>query len=266
MAQEKWLIDGPKVIDLENIHRLKVGLVGGHIDIVGHDEPGIRVEVHSVDGRDLLVKVDGDRLEIDHPQLRWDNWIEAFKNFGSRIRAEVSVLVPRQVAVTLGVVSAEALVAGIEADVQLNTVSGDLVADGLTGRLTANSVSGEVTIRDHTGPVGVNTVSGDVIASGAVAKFEVDGVSSEVMLDATGIPDKVSVNTVSGGVTARFAPETPASYTVQTVGGKLHFDAQSITITKGRYTARHGDLDGKWTDVRVNTVGGDVSILHTVRA
>jgi hypothetical protein len=46
MAQEKWLVDGPKVIDLENIDRLKVSLVGGHVDIVGHDEPGVRVEVH----------------------------------------------------------------------------------------------------------------------------------------------------------------------------------------------------------------------------
>jgi len=266
MAQEKWLVDGPKVIDLENIRKLKVGLVGGHIDIVGHDEPGVRVEVHSVTGRDLLIKLDGDRLEIDHPQLRWDNWIDAFKNFGARIKAEVSVLVPRDIALTLGVVSAEALVSGLETDAQLNTVSGDIVADGLTGKLTANSVSGEVTVRDHAGPVGINTVSGDVIASGAITRFAVDGVSSEVMLDAAGVPDEVKVNTVSGAVTARFEPDAPASFTVQTVGGRLQLDAQSISIVKGRYTARHGELDGRWTDVRINTVGGDISILHAVRA
>jgi len=266
MAQEKWLIDGPKTIDLENVRRLKVGLVGGNIDIVAHDEPGIRVEVHGVTGRELLVKLDGDRLEIDHPQLRWDNWIEVFKNFGSRITAEVSVLVPRGTQLTLGVVSASALVAGLEADVQLNTVSGDLVADGTTGKLTVNSVSGEVTIRDHAGPVGVNTVSGDVIASGAITKLDADGVSSEIMLDATGVPDAVRVNTVSGAVTARFEPEAPGSFTVQTVGGKLQLDARSVSVVKGRYTARHGELDGRWTDVRINTVGGDVSILHAVRA
>ncbi len=266
MAQEKWLVDGPKVIDLENVRRLKVSLVGGHVDVVGHDEPGVRVEVHSVKGRDLLVRLDGDRLEIDHPQLRWDNWIDAFKSFGSSIKAEVSLLVPRDIALTLGVVSADALVAGLETDALLNTVSGDLVADGLSGKLTANSVSGEVTARDHAGPVGINTVSGDVIASGAITRFDVDGVSSEVMLDATGIPDTVHVNTVSGPVTARFEPDAPASITVQTVGGKLQLDATSISVVKGRYTARHGELDGQWTDVRINTVGGDVSILHAVRA
>lgn len=265
MAQEKWLVDGPKVIDLENIQRLKVGLVGGHVDIVGHDEPGVRVEVHSVAGRELLIQLDGDRLEIDHPQLRWDNWIDAFKNFGGNIKAEVSVLVPREVALTLGVVSAEALVAGLEAGAQLNTVSGDIVADSLSGKLSVNSVSGEITIRDHAGEIGINTVTGDVIATGAITKFDADGVSSEVLLDATGIPDSVRVNTVSGAVTARFDPESPASYTVQTVGGKLQLDAQSITVSKGRFTGRHGSLEQRWTDIRVNTVGGDISILHTVR-
>ena len=114
--------------------------------------------------------------------------------------------------------------------------------------------------------MGVNTVSGDVIASGAITRFDADGVTSEIMLDATGIPDSVRVNTVSGAVTARFEPETPASYTVQTVSGKVQLDAQSVSVTKGRFTARHGDLEGRWADVRINTVGGDINLLHAVRS
>jgi hypothetical protein len=78
MAQEKWLINGPKVIDLDLVRTLKVSLVGGQIDIVAHDEPGARVEVHSVSGKDLKVSIDGDTLEIDHPQLAWDNFLDVF--------------------------------------------------------------------------------------------------------------------------------------------------------------------------------------------
>ena len=48
MAQEKWLVDGPKVIDIDGINKLKVGLIGGQVNIVGHDEPGVRIEVNSV--------------------------------------------------------------------------------------------------------------------------------------------------------------------------------------------------------------------------
>ncbi len=79
MAQEKWLVDGPKTIDIDSARTLKVGLIGGQIDIVAHDEPGVRVEVHSVSGKELKVSVDGDTVEIDHPQLGWDNWIDVFR-------------------------------------------------------------------------------------------------------------------------------------------------------------------------------------------
>ena len=67
----------------------------------------------------------GDAVEIDHPQLRWDNFLEVFRNFGaSGPKAEISVAVPRSVALTLGVVSASALVSGIRNDARLNTVLG----------------------------------------------------------------------------------------------------------------------------------------------
>ena len=40
MAQEKWLIEqGPKTIDIGAIRSLKVGLIGGRIDVIGHAEP-----------------------------------------------------------------------------------------------------------------------------------------------------------------------------------------------------------------------------------
>src|ERR1700704_6274049 len=135
MALDKWLIQPgeTKVIDIDLVRSLKVSFVGGQIDIIGHDEPGARVEVHSISGRDLKVSLDGDRLEIDHPQLRWDNYIEVFKSLRSNAKADVSVLVPRDVALKFGIVSASALVSGLVTDARLSTVSGDLVVDGLSG-------------------------------------------------------------------------------------------------------------------------------------
>ncbi len=168
MTPEKWLIQPgqTRVIDLEDISALKVGLVGGQIDIVGRDEPGVRIEVHAVTGKDLRVEAADGRVEIDHPQLRWDNFLEVFRHFGtSGPKAEISVAVPRETALTLGVVSASALVSDLVGEAKLNTVSGDLIIDGLRGDLTLNSVSGDVQARGLDGSLSANSVSGDVAAT-----------------------------------------------------------------------------------------------------
>src|SRR4051795_8061996 len=175
MSDEEWLVEGPKTIDVEGVDRIKVGLIGGQVDVVAHDEPGARVEVHSVSGRPLRIAVKDGRLEIDHPQLRWDDWLASMRAFNSSARADVSVLVPRDVAVKLGVVSASALVSGVRGAAVLSTVSGELVADALVGDLQLNAVSGEMSVRDHDGAVAAHTVSGGVTASGHITDFSSDG-------------------------------------------------------------------------------------------
>jgi DUF4097 and DUF4098 domain-containing protein YvlB len=266
MAQEKWLVDGPKTIDIDSARTLKVGLIAGQIDIVAHDEPGVRVEVHSVSGKSLKVSVDGDTVDIDHPQLGWDNWFDVFTTWTGKARADVSVMVPRDIRIKLGVVSATALVTGVNADASLSTVSGDVILDSIGGDLSLNTVSGELTIRNHTGKISAHSVSGDITAEGGLRGFSSDSVSGSVFLDTSGIPDSIHVNTVSGGVTLRLEAEVPASYTISTVGGKLRLDEAQITGVKGRYTGKFGQLDKHWVDLRVNTVGGDVNVLRTVKA
>ena len=98
MSYEKWIIHPgeTRVIDIETVRSLKVGLVGGQIDVVAHDEPGARIEVHGVTIKDLRIEVTGDAVEIDHPQLRWDNFLEVFRNFGAGgPKAQISVAAPR---------------------------------------------------------------------------------------------------------------------------------------------------------------------------
>lgn len=266
MADEEWLVDGPKTIDLDGIDRLKVGLIGGQIDIVGHDEPETRVEVHSVSGRDLRIAVQDGRLEIDHPQLRWDNWLDAMRTFRASARADVSVLVPRSVSLKLGVVSASALVSGTRGDASLSTVSGELVVDAVQGDLQLNAVSGEIAVRDHRGRVVVHTVSGDVTASGELTSFSSDGVSADVFLDLAGSGGSVGVNTVSGSVTARLDSDVPVDYTVSTASGKLQLDGDRATVVRGRYLGSTGPADGERLAFTVNSVSGNVNVLHRVPA
>jgi hypothetical protein len=269
MTLEKWIIHPgeTRVIDIETVSSLKVGLVGGQIDVVAHDEPGVRIEVHSVTVKDLRIEVSGDGVEIDHAQLRWDNFLEVFRNFGAGgPKAEISVAVPRSVALNLGVVSASALVAGIRADARLNTVSGDIIVDGLTGDLSVNAVSGDVHVRELVGSLSANSVSGDIAATGALRKASIDTVSGAMLVDSTGDLHGVNLNTVSGNATVRLDDGYPANYVIRSVSGRVQVDG---VVRSGHgagpttnFTGSTGELSGSFADVRANSVSGDVTVLR----
>ena len=268
MTPEKWLIQPgqTRVIDLEDITELKVGMVGGQIDIVGHDDPGVRIEVHGVTGKDLRVEASDGKVEIDHPQLRWDNFLEVFRNFGSGgPKAEISVAVPRATALTLGVVSASALVSDLAADAKLNTVSGDLMVDGLEGDLSANSVSGDLQAREVIGSLSTNSVSGDVAVTGALAAVTIDTVSGATLIDARGPVHRIGVNTVSGGTTVRLDEGYPANYVVRSVSGRVQVDGVMYSGKAGfgsAVTHTSGDTSGSFADVRVNSVSGAITVVR----
>ena len=118
----------------------------------------------------------------------------------------------------------------------------------------------------HYGKITAHTISGDVTASGEIMKFGADTVSGNVFVDATGTPDEIRANTVSGDVTVRLAPEVPAQYTISTVSGRLQVDNSDIRGVHGQYKAKFGDLDKKWLEFRANTVSGNVSVVHAVSA
>jgi DUF4097 and DUF4098 domain-containing protein YvlB len=252
-----------KVIDLELVRNLKITLIGGKVDVIGHDEPGARVEVHSVSGKELKVSMEGDTLEIDHPQLRWDNFIDVFASFRGTAKADISISVPRDIAVKLGVVSADALVSGLVTDAKVSTVSGDVVVDGLTGDLDINGVNGEVSVRNHTGAISAHTVSGEVTASGSIHRFSLDAVSSDIFLDIQGTPDLINTNSVSGNLTVRLGADVATRYRLNTVSGAIQLDGKTIKGTLGKgYEGTEGALDGTWLDLKANSVSGHISVVR----
>ncbi|MDQ1176628.1 MULTISPECIES: DUF4097 family beta strand repeat-containing protein [unclassified Microbacterium] len=263
---EKWIIHPgeTRVIDIDSLRELKVGLVGGQIDVIAHDEPDARIEVHGVTVKDLRIEMVDGRLEIDHPQLRWDNFLEVFRNFGSGgPKAEVSVAVPRTVALTLGVVSASALVSGLRTDVRLNTVSGDIIVDGLRGDVSLNAVSGDVQVRELEGALSANSVSGDVAATGRITKASIDTVSGAMLVDSSGPTQSITLNSVNGTATIRLDRSLPANYVSRSVSGRVQIDGH-VRSGSGptNYTGSTGTLAGSFVDVRANTVSGEITVLR----
>jgi hypothetical protein len=262
VTEQTWLVDGPKTIDLERVHALKVGLIGGHIDVIAHDEPGMRIEVHEVSGKDLKITVGAGAVEINHAQVGWENWLEVFSNFGRpALRATLSVMVPRDVHLKLGVVSASVLVSGVHDDANVSSVSGEILMDSTSGAIELNAVSGELIARGHTGDIAANNVSGSFTATGTLRSVHCNGVSGPVFLDIAGAPDEIQVNTVSGGVTARLEAVMPVHYTVSTLSGRLIIDGTDIPKVHGVRVGSVGEGPHHLA-FSANSVSGDVSILH----
>ena len=263
MATEKWLVDDAKTITVDMVRNLKVGLIGGKVDIVGHDEPGARIEVHSVSKKPIKITMDGDTLEIDHPQLGWDNFMAVIRSFNDNAQADISIVVPRDVALKFGAVSASALISGLTDDAKISTVSGDVVIDSVYGDLDLNSVSGDINVRNHYGNITSNTVSGDITASGEIMKFNSNSVSGALFLDVAGTPNSVTVKSVSGDITLRLESGVSAQYKVNTMSGRLQLDDSSIRGVIGQYTSTYGQLEGQWVEFSASTVSGNVSVLHS---
>src|SRR5690606_6337483 len=134
---ESWVVSGPQVIELEDVRALRVGLVGGRVDVVAHDDDTAttRLEVHDVAGRPLEVSlVDGElKVGYGHTLGGWESFLDRLRNFSDQDSAAVHIAVPRDIRVRLGTVAAEGLLAGMRQDAQVSTVSGTVDVDSTLG-------------------------------------------------------------------------------------------------------------------------------------
>jgi hypothetical protein len=273
MTQE-WQIDGPKVLDIgdehEQVRGLKVGIVGGRVDVVTHDDsPTARVEVTDVEGCPLVVRWDGQSgtLKVSHGKDSDRNLFDMVKrtleNVG-RNKVRVSILVPVQTRTTVSTVSAEALVSGVRGDVKANTVSGTVTLSDLRGDLDLNTVSGNIECNDLTGPLTVNAVSGAVtVQGGDLPRIKINTVSGDITLDLTTSRAQVKSNSVSGDVTVR-APLTGFDVEGNTASGQVVVDGRKVS-RRGQHGPDKGgrirEGDGS-LEIKANAVSGNIVVLR----
>jgi hypothetical protein len=265
MAQ--WRIDRPQSLDLEGVRRLEVRMVAGNVDVVGRTEDAdagaAQVEVSDVDGP-LTVSLENGTLTIVHERLTWGGLLDWVGN--RKASATVSVSVPADCPVELGVVSADAIVSGIVADrTAVKSVSGDVTLDGVRSDITAQTVSGDLETRQLTGTLRFTTVSGDLtVVSGASDAVKAETVSGDLTLDLEPTRGgRIDLSSVSGDVTVRMPETVGLTVDVKTMSGRLD-SAFSGTHTerkpgKASLHGQVGDGDGR---LSAKTVSGDITLLR----
>ncbi|MDF2143705.1 DUF4097 family beta strand repeat-containing protein [Knoellia sp. p5-6-4] len=269
---EKWSVEGPRVLDIggdgEQVRALKVGIVGGRVDVVTHDDsPTARVEVLEVVGQPVLVRWDGSMLRITHGPDSDLGVVDRVRQTVEGIdhnRVVVSVSIPQEATATVSTVSADALVAGVRAAVRTNTVSGSLTLDDLTGAASVNTVSGAVECSRLKGPLSVNSVSGSVTAQRSdLPDVSIHTVSGDVALDMLNGTASISSTSVSGDVTVR-SPIGGYDVRATSPGGQVVVDGRELR--HGPYAAGGQLTDGDGAlRLRANAVTGNVVVLRAAR-
>lgn len=264
MAQ--WTVEEPTVIGVEErVTAVDVRIVAGHVDVVTTDAvDGAEVEVTAIDGPPLVVTAEHGRLTVAHEELQWRGLLKWRLSTHEHRRAVVSVAVPRDCEVTIGVVTADAVVAGVTGRTRVRCVAGDVTLDGTAGDVEVQSVSGDVELRGVAGQVSLTTVSGGLtLVDGRSGHIRAKSVSGDVTLDLQPAdPLRIDVTTVSGDLTVRVPATTGFDVDVLSASGDIAsaFDDVAPSRMPGaqRLTGRVGDGSGR---VRGRSVSGGVSLL-----
>lgn len=273
-GRERWIIPvgTSKVIDLEGLTAVDVFTMSGRIDVIGHEGSDARLEITNVKQDEVRVGLVDGRLIIAHPQadgrmheMRVGSLLDVFskKGFTDGPSVDVSLVVPREVALRVDCVSGDTLASGLTGNVSLDTVSGSVLANGLSGKVKLDAVSGQLEARNHHGRVTANSVSGDVIVSGDCEKITMDSVNGHLYVDAFGRPRKISVDGVSATATIRLDHDIHAKYRVDGVHAKVVIDgAQRKTKFGDGFNYEEGPADAPLTKIHADGVNIKLNVTH----
>jgi hypothetical protein len=277
----EWQIEQPTTLELdEDVRALEVRLVSGHVDVVTKAGTGATVEVVSVDGEPLLIRIEDGQLSIRHglDDRLGSGWLGWLRIGGvglgrmSERRAVVAIAVPTSCPADVGVVAADAVVSGLEGRVSIKSVSGDITIDESRGPVTVDSVSGDVEARGLVGDLAVKSVSGELtLVEGRPASLRAKNISGDITLDLSADPTapadasglvNIDVTTVSGDVTVRVPGDADLQVDVTSTTGDVSsaFGDLSLSSRPGAHRL-HGRLGRGAGALRGRTVSGRVALL-----
>ncbi|KAB2343322.1 DUF4097 family beta strand repeat-containing protein [Actinomadura rudentiformis] len=257
----RWTIEEPTTLDFDGVVALKATLIAGSISVLASDDrPSIQVA--AIDGPPLVITHEAGMLSVTHERM-WEGMLSWLQR--QKVHADITVTVPRECPVTINLVSADAVIAGLTARASIKSGTGDVTLDGVVGDIDANTVSGAVEAQGLDGKVAFTSVSGDLaLAGGSIDRLAARTVSGRIAADVDlAGTSRVEVNTVSGEVTLRVPDSTSATVNLNSAVGQIDtsfagLDRQDRPPVGRSLGGTIGDGSGK---LSVTTVSGGVTLL-----
>ena len=262
-----WTVDAPASLDFDAVTELQVRLIAGTVAVMATgDSPS--VVVSDITGRPLQVSHEDGTLTIayDYEKLSWERLLDWLKPVHDT--AAVTVTVPADCPIQLGVVSASAVVCGLSSGASVKGVSGEITLDGVAGAVRAETVSGALEGRDVDGAVRFRSVSGGLtLADGSLTLLEADKVSGQSSADvALAEAGAMRIGTISGDVTVRLPADSNAAVRLHSSTGNVRSEFDSLRPATPYWShtvsGNVGEGSGK---VSVNSVSGAVTLLRRPR-
>ncbi|MBQ1096815.1 DUF4097 family beta strand repeat protein [Streptomyces sp. b94] len=262
----EWSVAEPRKLAFdESVSELHVRIVNGTVNVVGTDEGPARLEVSEIEGPPLVVTHRDGVLTVAYEDLPWKGFLKWLDRKSWRRSAVVSLAVPTGTRVEVGVVSAAAVVSGLDGRAEVKGVSGDTTLVGLTGPVRADTVSGNVEAQALTGDLRFNSVSGDLTVVEAGSSVRADSVSGSMIvdLDTAGGPTDISLTSVSGEIAIRLPQPADAEVEANTASGTVSSAFEDLRMGgqwgAKRITGRLGAGNGR---LKATTVSGSIALLR----
>jgi Putative adhesin len=265
-----WSVAEPqKLVFDAPVTALQVRIAGGTVNVVGTDGGSPSLQVSSLSGPPLTVTQKGGTVTVAYDDLPWQNFLKWLDRKSWQRSAVVSLAVPTGTRVEVGVVTASAVVTGIEGATEVQGISGDTTLVGLSGEVRAHTVSGSVEAQGMTGDLRFHSVSGDLtVVEGAGGSVRGDSVSGSMIVDVASAhggpherPTEVNVTSVSGEIAVRLPHSADTRVEANTASGTLSnaFDDLHVGNWGRKMTGQLGQGTGR---LRVCTVSGAIALLR----
>ncbi|MGC9499521.1 DUF4097 family beta strand repeat-containing protein [Streptomyces sp. WG7] len=262
----EWSVAEPgKLTFDESVSELQVRIVNGTVNVVGTDEGSARLEVSEMEGPPLIVTHQDGILTVAYEDLPWKGFLKWLDRKGWRRSAVVSLAVPTGTRVEVGVVSATAVVSGLDGRAEVRGVAGDTTLVSLAGPVRADTVSGNVEAQALSGDLRFNSVSGDLTVVEAGSSVRADSVSGSMIvdLDPAGGPTDISLTSVSGEIAIRLPQPADARVEANTASGTVSSAFEDLRVGgqwgAKRITGRLGAGNGR---LKATTISGSIALLR----
>lgn len=265
-TMSEWSVAEPRKLSFdEPVSELRVRIVDGTVNIVGTDEGPARLEISRIEGPPLVVSHRDGNLTVAYEDLPWKGFLKWLDRKGWRRSAVVSLAVPAGTRVEVGVVSAGAVVSGIEGRAEVKGVNGDTTLVGLAGPVRTDTVSGSVEAQALTGDLHFNSVSGDLTMVEAGSSVKADSVSGSMIvdLDPTSRPTTIDLTSVSGEIAIRLPHPADARVEANTASGSVSNAFEDLRVS-GQWGAKRitGRLGAGNGSLKATTISGSIALLR----